>query len=173
MGNFAGPNRVSDYQDIGLRDNPELAIGLLKSQLDQLVPIQEKIENTSSYDEKYAYVSSLAHVEDFFRHNPLLETELSAFPVQYRYVVKLVVALGQGPVLFSGWENVENRSQRLKELIDTLFTQERFYDYMGGIAGYHVKTLQLFIQQLAKKKEPDQSSKAIRCSSSRRKNTMQ
>lgn len=138
-----------------LTATPELAIGLLTDQVTELLPLQQKIASCASYDEKISLVQSLPHVKEFFGKNPQLEEAIMSLPVHLRYVVTLVVALNQGQVLFANWQDVPERRCSLEQLANTLYETERFYDYMGGLAGYHVKTLELMSNQLAKKAEPD------------------
>lgn len=138
-----------------LRANPELAIGLLIDQVNELLPMQQMIASCASYDEKLKAVQSLPQVREFFAKNPKLERAMMSLPVEHRYVLEVVVALNQGPVLFANWQDVPDISPALQQLADTLFATDRFYGYMGGIAGYHVKTLQLINDQLAKKMEAD------------------
>lgn len=145
----------NEISPTSLTANPELAIGLLDRQISLLLPIQQKIASCVSYEEKLKAVESLPEVQTFFADNPKLESAIKSLPVQYRYVVKAVVALNQGPVLFSNCQDVPNISQAIQKLADTLLATERFYDYMGGLVGYHVKTLQLMNDQLRKKTEPD------------------
>src|SRR5262249_34492252 len=72
--------------------------------------------------------------------------------------LKMVVALHQGPIVFGGWQKLSDKPQALSNLVETLLATDRFYDYMGGLAGYHLKTLELIHAQLTNTQEPDPAS---------------
>jgi len=103
----------------------------------------------SSYGQKLELVSALPYVKDFFSKNPALESACKSLPVQGQYLVRAVVAINQGPTVFYGFEE----GQSLEHFVEQLEPTERFYSYMGGIVGYHVKTLQLMQDQLENKQE--------------------
>lgn len=127
----------------------------LEKQIETLLPIQERCEKMGSVEEKFRYISEQPAVMQFLKQNNGLEEALQAMPVAHQYVVKAVIALGQGPVIFANWQQLNDPKQALNQLVDVLYATERFYDYMGGIPGYHVKTLQLIHDQLAKQAEVD------------------
>lgn len=133
-----------------LTDKPELAIETLQQQIEELLPLQKQIQRCQNFQEKLAIVQKLPQVEQFFKNNPELLQATLAFPVEQQYIVHAAVALNQGPVIFSGCD-----ASALKPVVDLLYATERFYSYMGGVVGYHVKTLQLMSDQLAKKQEPE------------------
>ncbi len=151
-----GTNVMSnEIKTSSLTDKPELAIPEINAQIKELFGMQQNLEKVTSFDEKLEIVSNLPDVKKFFDENRGLEDVLQDFPTQYKYVVKAAVALHQGPVIFYGWQNIKDLPTAMQQLVDNLWATERFYDYMGGIAGYHVKTLQLISDQLAKKSEPE------------------
>ncbi len=145
----------NELPQISLKDNPQLAIAMLTRQSQELMPMQQKLASCVSAEQKLQILSQLPVVADFFTENQELENALSDLSVQHQYAVKVAVALNQGPVLFADWQNCEDVTSAINKLADTLYATERFYEYMGGIAGYHVKTLQLISDQLAKKAVPD------------------
>ena len=50
----------------------EPTIGVLQHEVDELLPIQQKIQGCASFDEKLALVSSLPNVKKFFNDRPAL-----------------------------------------------------------------------------------------------------
>ena len=138
-----------------LMKQPQLACPLLKSKIAKYAPLQEKILRSGSFEEKLAFISQEPNVREFFEQNRGLEESLKGMPVQYQYVVKALVALDQGPVVFDGWKEAKEKNLFLNKMIEVLFTTERFYGYMGGVVGYHVTTLQLILDALAKNQVDD------------------
>lgn len=127
----------------------------LEKQIEMLLPIQERCEKMKSVEEKFRYISQQPAVIQFFQQNKALEEAMRGMPVAHQYVIKVVIALGQGPVIFANWQQIKDPKAALNQLVEVLYDTERFYDYMGGIPGYHVKTLQLIHDQLAKQAESD------------------
>ncbi len=142
---------TKDQEQTSPKNSPELAMNTLKSQIDELLPVKLTIENAASFDEKAAIASSLPSVKKFLDENPELKKALGGLSKEDRYLIEVAIGLNQGPILFNGDYSKED----LQKLARTLKDTERFYSYMGGIAGYHVTTLKLMYDQLAKKQDPD------------------
>lgn len=145
----------NDISPVILKATPESAIDLLAGQIAELLPMQQKLAACSSFEEKLNIVEKLPAVKAFFDQNNGLKEVLKPLSIEQRYLIKAVVALNQGPVIFANWQTLDDLPSSITALSDKLYALERFYDYMGGIAGYHVKTLQLMRDQLAKKAEPE------------------
>ncbi len=131
----------------------EPALNALQKEADQLAPLLQKIASCTSIQEKLAVVSDCESVKSFFQSNQPLASAIKNLSPQEQYILHAVVALNQGPVVFSGWHESQDLSLLLSRLLET----ERFYDYMGGLVGYHVKTLQLMADQCANRVELDDS----------------
>jgi UTP---glucose-1-phosphate uridylyltransferase len=54
-----------------------------------------------------------------------------------------VIAIGEGEVVFRGWNRLEGLEARLESLAEKLGEVDRFYDTLGGIVGYHATVLRL------------------------------
>jgi UDP-N-acetylglucosamine pyrophosphorylase len=134
----------------------------LDTQIQELSPIQQKVLACSSFEEKLAILSELPQVKKFFSQNRDIARELLGLNSEEQYVIKALVALNQGPVLFTGWHDMtQSKPKALKQLAEILVTTEHFYDYMGGVAGYHVKTLQLISEQVKKQAKLDSAQIVI------------
>ncbi len=130
-----------------LQQEPEV---LLKRELETLLPIHEKLSSLATYSQKLEYISGLSHVQQFFKQNAELESSLKELPLESQYLVKAIVAIHQGPVIFSGY-----KGEALSPFVEQIEPTERFYSYMGGVVGYHVKTLKLMCDQLEKKQDAE------------------
>lgn len=141
----------SEIPVASLKTYPELAIDMLNAQIGALVPLQKQLAGCATLREKCALISQLPAVQAYFHENKALEAKINALQLEQQYVLKTCVALGQGPLLFTG----STSEASLQTLADKLYPSERFYSYMGGLVGYQIKTLQLIVEQLAKKQEPE------------------
>jgi UDP-N-acetylglucosamine pyrophosphorylase len=103
----------------------------------------DQIHTLSSLVEKEAYLSTQGSVRAFFLKHSDLVSYFNSLPIEQRYVLQAVVVLGQGEQIFAGWQNVQDRDKVMGQLLQTLCTVEHFYDYLGGIIGYHLKTIEL------------------------------
>lgn len=147
---FAKLSQGNAMNVTSLTDKPELAIDTLQAQIKELLPLKKKIESCQTYKEKLEMVRDLPQVERFFKNNPHFLQACQQLPVEHQYILMATLALNQGPVVFDGCDPAA-----VKPVIDMLYATERFYSYIGGLVGYHVKTLQLMSDQLAKKQEPE------------------
>lgn len=140
-----------------LMKQPENAIPILNQKIAIYAPLQQKVLSLKSYDEKLEFISKQSNVRRFFEQNRELEATLSGMPAEYQYVIKAIVSLDQGSVVFGGWQQNKAPKLAMKQLIESLTASERFYDYMGGIVGYHVRTLELIRDSLAKAPDRDRA----------------
>jgi len=101
----------------------------------------QQVTAIDSLEERDAYLSSLLHVKTFFEIHPEIAKRVHYLPLQEAYAVKALIALGQGPIVFEGWD--VNNVKALNHLASVLSTTESFYKQMGGIIGYHAITMQL------------------------------
>lgn len=60
-----------------------------------------------------------------------------------RYVVQAVLAIGQGDIVFQEIDRSPTGISNFKVLVDQLQQIEVFYDFMGGVVGYHLTVLKL------------------------------
>lgn len=109
--------------------------------ISEISALHQQILSKKTVKEKHEYLSSLLMVQQYLTKNKEFSQILDNLPLEHKYVLKALIALGQGPVVFAN-EKLENGA-KLSKLVDHLLSTERFYDYMGGIIGYHLKTLQL------------------------------
>ncbi|MBS0655517.1 MAG: UTP--glucose-1-phosphate uridylyltransferase, partial [Verrucomicrobia bacterium] len=130
-------------------DNNQEYISSLEDQIQKLTSLHQKIIALPTLEEKLTLVSSLPQVQQFLAENRSVRTQLQGLNARDEYVIKALIALGQGNVVFSGWKLVTDREALFANLVELLTTTEQFYGYMGGLIGYHLKTLELMRDQLA------------------------
>jgi hypothetical protein len=92
-------------------------------------------------------------VVDFFYNNPELKKINDAFSSLHQIVFCSLIFLGQAERLLKAYSNNEEDKARLKALVDQLNPVESFYRGIGGIIGYHAKTLKLILEKAEKEKE--------------------
>lgn len=89
----------------------------------------------------------------FLSKNPRFKEMLSTCSFHEQYLVLALLALGQEHTIFQEAENLVNKT-RYSQLIEHLTENEKFYEFLGGIVGYHLKVLQLMRKELAKEHCP-------------------
>ncbi len=96
-----------------------------------------------SLDEKVEWLQKDKRVVDAFTRFPEIAYVLSQGSVDEAFVLAVLVVLGQFDSLFSGFEALDNKLERLKTLLDLLVHAERFYRPIGGLLGYYEQVLRL------------------------------
>ena len=109
-------------------------------QLQQLVKALKEAENIH---DKLEILNEQPAVKEFLSHPSSLRTYLSGLTPECDLVIKSILVIGEGPIVFRGIEDMENKFEALREMIKTLLAVEKFYDVIGGIVGYHLLVLKL------------------------------
>ena len=78
---------------------------------------------------------------------PEVEKFLASAQPDERLVFGIMIALHQADTLFDGLQTVQEPQGALKNLATVLINLERFYQQIGGIAGYHLAVMNLFSQE--------------------------
>ncbi len=101
----------------------------------------EEIKQISDWNEK---INALKRYRVLVDHTSLeLLDHYSKCSPQEKYAILSVFAIGQAPIVFQDIHLVQNINQSLQELTGRLVDIEKFYDFMGGIIGYHLMVLTL------------------------------
>lgn len=103
----------------------------------------ENIKKRQSLQDKIALLESCEQVSTYLNKNSYLAEMLARTTPLSKYVVLSALAVGQGPIIFDGFEKRADRQRAFDTLANHLCAVERFYDYMGGVIGYHVQTIEL------------------------------
>lgn len=131
----------------------------LEQQVYDLRTLVAHLRQTSTITEKLAILNALPIVRDFFHQSNLLQSYLPGLNEECDYVIKSIIAIGQGPIVFNQSALEEVPSERLHKLAHHLVSIEHFYQYMGGIIGYHLTVLSMiFFQSTLKKPSLDNTS---------------
>ncbi len=110
--------------------------------MNQLESLVQKLQNASSLQEKLALLSKWD-----FPHS-----SHSQMPLKSQYLVKALLAIGQGHVVSLGFDGREEAQAKLTSMLERLSEIDAFYEGIGGLVGYHVTLLRL-IQEKGGKSE--------------------
>ncbi|MDP1881135.1 MAG: UTP--glucose-1-phosphate uridylyltransferase [Parachlamydiaceae bacterium] len=113
------------------------------SELNLLIPSLKKCKNL---EEKIDVLNQSPIVKEFFEDSNPINNELSQYTGISEYVIKAIIAINQGPIVFNSM-NQSLSTNNLEQLIDQLLETEKFYDCLGGIIGYHANALNLIYKQ--------------------------
>ena len=118
----------------------------LHSQIEFLTELIQSLNNSKDCFGKISILDELPVVQEFLAKSPvLLDLYLGSENVEIIYVVKSVLAIGQGAIVFR--ELSEKHRAQLDKMIEQLLEIETFYRYAGGIIGYHLTFLKLILEQ--------------------------
>jgi len=117
----------------------------LEDKLAMISPLLEQLLKHPSLQQKLTIVNQLPHVQAFLDKTPTLRSFLQDLSPECDYVLKAILAIGQGPIVFNAIEQINNKFERLRSLMHTLLEMEHFYSPIGGIVGYYHEALRLMI----------------------------
>ncbi len=128
----------------------------VEQSIKMLEPLVKSLVLCSTLFEKIAHLNENSLVKNFMRHAHSVHSFFQAHNPECELVIKSIVAMGQSSTVFHfDDQNSEAPSEiyrediqvGLCELLRSLIEVERFYAYMGGLAGYHLAILQAIAQQ--------------------------
>lgn len=126
----------------------------MNDKINDLKSLSSHLQTAVSISEKIAILNEWEDVKSYFsQKNPFLSISLS---LEAEYVVKAIVAIGQGPIVFNMNGVEKNYEEPLNTLVNQLIEIENFYIQLGGIVGYYLTFLDLI-------KEAKQSTKDKNC----------
>lgn len=111
---------------------------LLEQKWDELENLAGQLKSAENGLE---VLNALPAVKDFFAK--CSASYLQNLSKEEEYVVKSIVAIGQGERLFSQTLSEKEQDKRFHELMAQLLPVEKFYAELGGIVGYHWHVLSL------------------------------
>jgi UTP---glucose-1-phosphate uridylyltransferase len=100
----------------------------------------------NSLMEKYFLLHQETLVRDFFQKGHPLTGLFEKLSLEERYVLEVMIFLGEGEKLFSWPFEALSAFLPLKLLAKDLIAVEKFYEQIGGIVGYQEKVLELIAQ---------------------------
>lgn len=129
-------------------DKTSSSIQSMKQSLKRLKPIIENIKKAQNIQEKLEILNDPEEISEFLRICPVLKNYLLHCSVEEQYILKSLLILGQGSIIFRGIEEISHPEIFLKALLKNLKPVEGFYDMLGGIIGYHATMLQLILEKV-------------------------
>ncbi|HEY4831473.1 MAG TPA: hypothetical protein VIH61_02825, partial [Waddliaceae bacterium] len=111
-------------------------LSALQSTTLSLEVLVQKLFASSTQSEKIAILDGSPQVDLFLDKAPLLKKFLHNCSQEGQIVIKSILAIGEGPVIFRQIDNLTDLSNGLQKLVDNLWEVECFYYPIGGIVGY-------------------------------------
>ena len=115
----------------------------LRSKIEVLQDLVHKLLEAPNLQVKIAILDDCPEVGPFLENSILLKKLMSVCSPEGEFVIKSILAIGQGPVVFHNLEHLSNPEDSLKSLIQCLWEVESFYNVIGGVVGYHLTFLTL------------------------------
>ncbi|MCE5316406.1 MAG: UTP--glucose-1-phosphate uridylyltransferase [Parachlamydia sp.] len=115
----------------------------LKQQIAELQPLIDNLKKASTVADRLVIFRSWPAVNAYLGQNPHLSAFLKDAPPETACAILAVLAIGQGELVFRGFDGTDEAVGLLQKMLDTLLEMEVFYQEVGGIAGYHATVLKL------------------------------
>lgn len=119
----------------------------INQNLKSLKILIEKLNAAKDIQERLQILNQNFEVREFLEKCESLKNAMQTFNESGQFILKSLLAIGQGPIIFQGIEQNPNPELSLKQLVEKLEPVERFYDMMGGVIGYHVTMLGLILEK--------------------------
>lgn len=119
----------------------------LTTKIAELQLLLHHLQRAKSFADKLDILNELDVVKNFLHSNEKIYTFATSANLRSNYVVKSIIAIGQGPIIFNMINCEENFKDRFEQLLRQLFNIEEVYKHMGGIIGYHLAILQHIVNQ--------------------------
>jgi UTP---glucose-1-phosphate uridylyltransferase len=121
----------------------------LQQQIQVLESLCQRLQKAKTIQQKVLVADEQPQVRVFLRTSPSLAAYLNTVSPEAAFVIKIILAIGQGEIIFDPLINIEKSSDCLQELVQTLLKIEKFYTAIGGIAGYHLTVLKFILEKEA------------------------
>jgi hypothetical protein len=110
-----------------------------KSKIATLEALLATLKMAHSIEEKIKVIDREQEVQKFTHgHDVFKNLNLSQ-----KFIIKSLLAMGQGELLFKSNFSIPNFSEKIKQLTNALLEVEQFYASMGGLIGYYITVLKL------------------------------
>src|SRR5262245_28444299 len=119
-------------------NNIQSASTSLKTQVEALDPFLDQLKQATTIEEKLELLNNHPDVKQFLDKFSSFKTYITGLSPEANLAVKSLLAIGQGPALFSHFDEVPDKYECLNQVIEILLSVENFYHPIGGIVGYHV-----------------------------------
>lgn len=120
------------------------SVQYLFKQIEEISPLLARLVKEDSWLKKVALLDSVQGVQDFFKSRPCFSKLLSSMPILEQYLIKALVVIRQGEVVFSlEDQQILKEKKRIFSIIEDLKKVESFYNAIGGVIGYHLVSIKL------------------------------
>ncbi len=113
----------------------------MKRSIEILTPIAERLKGAKSAYEKIDILEGKEYP------SKILQTYCQGLQPECLVIIKSLVAIDQGDVVFRGLEQLSEPFEALRQLVKSLIPVEKFYEPIGGLVGYHLAVLKLIRQK--------------------------
>lgn len=137
-------------------------ISILKSNINDLKFLVDSLIESSSLAEKIEIINHYPEISLFLERVPLLEQFIRENSEKEELVIKSILVIGEGPVVFEHIEKINDAKVRLRSLVDKLWEVESFYDVVGGIVGYYYTFIKVLLEKQKGDLKKDQKCRYIK-----------
>lgn len=99
--------------------------------------LRQQMASMDAFEQKLDFLRALPHVCLFLDSAPSLRSFLNGLSSECVWGIIVIIAVGQGSIVFNSIEILDDKFQRLRVLLHTLLEVERFYTPIGGLIGYY------------------------------------
>lgn len=117
----------------------------LNQQVQELQALLVSLQQACSILDKLAILNQLPIVQNYLKQQNPLTTFLGGLNPECDYAIKSIIAIGQAPIVFNLYGTDEDKFELLRQLLKQLLSIEHFYEFIGGIIGYHAKVLEMIV----------------------------
>lgn len=119
----------------------------LLDRFNRLKPLVKELSAAHSEHDKLVVLNQDPLVNSYIDQSEPMQIFLAGLTPTCDVVIKSVLAIGQGPMVFQGVDTLESPYEKLRQLIEVLIPTEKFYAQMGGIVGYYAAVLRLIAEK--------------------------
>lgn len=119
----------------------------INEQIERLNTLVDSLIRTPSVFDKIIFFNQDPIVGSFIEQTPYLKKFLIGLSPACELVIKSILAIGQGSMVFQQKEQHEIPYEELRSMIEQLIQVEQFYENIGGIVGYHLAVLKLIAEK--------------------------
>lgn len=121
----------------------------LKKQIILLESLKRDLDTCTNLDNKLQVIVSHSTTSNFLSLYPGLRDLISQLDIANRYLIMSVIAIGQGPAVFSNVldENDISFESSLNSFLLLISPIEKCYESFGGIVGYHLEVIKRIDQK--------------------------
>lgn len=112
---------------------------------ERLNRLLDRLQREKSLRNRLIVLDEQPDVSAYFLAHSKIKSAINDLDEESQYVLKSVIAIGQGEMIFQKLEDFQSNAKQLQELIGILKEVEHFYQELGGVIGYHITMLQ-FLQ---------------------------